>query len=92
VLKAAHEATRIGTVVQFIADAFRVFNENGQTIVEAIPAPTRGWNSAVTGSCRVCLSTDAPDKPTAVQIDCNGDCTVRSAEVDGKTEYWCECC
>jgi hypothetical protein len=77
--------------LKFIADALRVFTEDGEVYAEAIPQPTRGWDTAVTGTCRVAVSSDAPDKPFPVQIDCTGEAVIKSNVVDGKTEYWCEC-
>jgi len=78
--------------MKFMADALRVYTEEGEVFVEAIPNPVKGWDVAVEGRCRVAVSSDAPDKPFAVQIDCTGETTIKSSEVDGKTEYWCECC
>jgi hypothetical protein len=77
--------------LKFIADALCVYTENGEVFAEAVPRPKNGWDEAVTGTCRVALSSDDPHNPLPIQADCTGAPSIASSEADGKTTYWCVC-
>jgi hypothetical protein len=77
--------------LKFIADALRVYTEDGEVCVESVPRPS-GWNEVVLGTCRIAISSDAPDKPVPAEVNCTGEAVVKSSvDADGSTRYWAEC-